>query len=409
MARAAAAQALGQLDNARAVQPLIEALDDDDQSVQQAVARSLQQLAPKAMDQLIDALRTSRYWFRRQKVAETIGRIGEQGPLADALSHEDRHVRRQAAEDLARLGGVQAVEPLADALIRDEDSYVRRKAAEALGKSGNINAVWPLIQALLDDEDWLVRWVAAEAMGSIGHSSAVKSLITALKDDEWPVRWMAAKALGKIGDKSAVGPLIEALKDNWPTMWAVAETLGQLEDDRAVEPLVAALWDSDSDKYLRQAAVEALARIGAAIQGPLIEVLREGDEEARQRAIAALGQMEGPRDLTPLIEALSSGPSYEVWQGAMDALVQIGEPAVEPLIAVLQGGDWMARRRVARTLGQIGNTQAVRPLIEALGDSIRAVRQAAAEALHHVDSPQARAALRKYRQEFPEDLTSDEE
>jgi HEAT repeat protein len=231
----------------------------------------------------------------------------------------------------------------------------------------------------------------------------VECLIAVLEDDEWPVREMAAKALGKIGDARAVGPLIKALKRDWPALWVVAEALGQLEDDRAVESLVAALRDSDGDKYTQQAAVEALGRIGEPIQEPLIDVLRDGDEGARHRAIAALGQMRDARDLTPLIEALRSGPSYEVWQGAVEALVQIGEPAVEPLIAVLQGDDWMARRRAAWALGQIGDTRAMKPLIEALQDQTRFVRQEAAEALERIDTPEARSAIRRYRATYPEE------
>jgi len=395
--RWAAAKALGYLSDERAVQPLIEALDDENKYVRQGAGEALQRLAPLAMRHLIAALRDSNYWFRRRKAAETLARIGEPRSLIGALRHGDRHVRRSAAEALVQRGDSQAVEPLIGAL-QDEDHYVRRKAAEALGRIGDDRAVKPLIQVLRDDEDWYVRRAAVEAIGDIGDPSAVEALITALEDDEWPVRETAAKALGKIGDDRAVMPLIEALEGDWPALWTVAEALGQLEDPRSVGSLVAALQDSEGDRYVQQAAVEALGWIGEPIQRPLIVVLRDRDDGARQRAIAALGQMRDARNLNPLIGALRDIQSYNVHQGALEALVQLGEAAVEPLIAVLQDDDPFVRRRAVLALGEIRDARAVGPLIAALQDPFSLVRQEAAQALRSMGTNEAWAALREYEE-----------
>ena len=400
--RLAATQALGQLGNVRAVEPLIAVLDDSDRQVQQGAVEALQCLASSAIPRLITALQDSDYWFRRRRVAETLAQIGEPGSLIEALQQDDRHVRRSAAGALVQWGGIQAVEPLIN-VLRDDDYYVRRRAAEALGRIGDARAVKPLIEVLKWDDDWRARRAAAEAMGDIGHPSAVESLIAALGDDEWPVRWMAAKVLGKMRDSSAVRPLIEALEGDWPALWTVPEALGQLEDPRAVGSLVAALRSREGDRYVQQAAVEALGWIGEPIQKPLIAVLRKEDERMRQSAIAALGQMKDARNVEPLIEALKDTESYHVHQGAMEALVQLGEAAVEPLGAVLQEGDgrFEFRRRAARALGRIKDAHAVEPLIAALkGDKEAAVRRAAAEALHSIGTPEALAALRKYAREI---------
>jgi len=393
--RWAAAQALGQLGDERAVDPLIEALDDSNKYVQRAAAEALQRLAPWAMPRLIAALRDSSYWFRRRKAAETLAQIGEPSSLIEALRHHDRHVRRSAAEALVKRTESQAVIPLIDAL-EDDDNYVRRKAAEALGKIQDPHTVKPLIKVLEGDEDWYVRRAVTEAMGDIGHPSAVASLIAALEDDEWPVREMAAKALGKIRDPRAVGPLIEALEGDWPALWRVAEALGQLEHPRAVGSLAAALKSSEGDHYVQQAAIEALGRIGEPIQKPLIAVLRDRDERARQRAIAALGQMRDARNLQPLIQALRDKDFY-VHQGAMEALIQLGEAAVEPLVSVLRDQDAFVRRRAVGALGQIRDPRAVNPLTAILKkDPLPLVRQEAAKALRSIDTPKARAAIQKH-------------
>jgi HEAT repeat protein len=49
----------------------------------------------------------------------------------------------------------------------------------------------------------------------------------------------------------------------------------------------------------------------------------------------------------------------------------------------------------ASALGEIGDTQAVEPLITALSDKIGSVRGAAAKALTSIGTPEALAALKK--------------
>jgi HEAT repeat protein len=53
-------------------------------------------------------------------------------------------------------------------------------------------------------------------------------------------------------------------------------------------------------------------------------------------------------------------------------------------------------------LGQIGDTRAMRPLIAALQDPYSIVHQEAAQALHRLDTPEARAAVRNYKKPAPE-------
>jgi bilin biosynthesis protein len=61
--------------------------------------------------------------------------------------------------------------------------------------------------------------------------------------------------------------------------------------------------------------------------------------------------------------------------------VRIGAPAVPALIQALGDSDRDVRRAAAEALGKLGDPQAVSPLIQALGDRSENVRRAAAEAL----------------------------
>lgn len=145
--------------------------------------------------------------------AEALGEIGDSGavePLIAALkNNEYSGVRWKAAEALSKIGN-SAVEPLI-ATLQYPDEDVRWKAAIALGEIGNPDAIQPLI-FLLSDDDRFVRSRAANALSMIGEA-AVGPLIHALQKGDPGVRWGAALALGKTKNPLAVEPLILALAD----------------------------------------------------------------------------------------------------------------------------------------------------------------------------------------------------
>jgi hypothetical protein len=200
--RAEAAKALGELKDPRAVDPLIEALRDDDINTTVFARISLGEIGSSAVD-----------------------------PLIQALQDKDYQVRSRAAYALGLIEDDRAVEPLIK-VLSDDDWVVRENAAEALGMIRDERAVEPLIKALLDEE-WLVRENAAEALGKVKDGRAVEPLILATKDDDYLVRKKAAESLGEIGDLRAVEALKEALNDENSSVQSVAkEALAKIENDR---------------------------------------------------------------------------------------------------------------------------------------------------------------------------------
>jgi HEAT repeat protein len=80
----------------------------------------------------------------------------------------------------------------------------------------------------------------------------------------------------------------------------------------------------------------------------------------------------------------------------MTALERIGEPAVAPLLAMLDSGDTSARRNAAQALGWIGSSSATEKLVRALKkDGDDTVRAQAAWALGEIGDPAARKALER--------------
>ncbi len=144
---------------------------------------------------------------------------------------------------------------------------------------------------------------------------------------------------------------------------AAVEALMELGDPQAIEPL-SAVMQSDPEIGIRWLAAEALGRIGdsRAVE-PLIAALKNDGVGYAEYAAEALEKIVDERAIEPLLAALKDGRL-----SAIKPLRKIGglNAALEPLITLLKNGDREAREIAAKTLGEIGDPQAIGPLIEAL-------------------------------------------
>jgi HEAT repeat protein len=193
---------------------------------------------------------------------------------------------------------------------------------------------WNELLAALDDPDPAVRLVAANALGRINDPAAVPSLLIAVEHPSEQVRLGAARALGMMGIEAAVEPL-----------------RAMLQQGEGLEASVAG---------------EALGRIG------------------------------DPAATDALLTALADPQPTARWHVAMAALERMGEPAVEPLIAMLEGQDAHVRHNAAQALGWIGSTTATEALVGALKrDREATVRTQAAWALGEIGDPAARRTLER--------------
>ena len=238
--------------------------------------------------------------------AEALGEIGDSGavePLIAALKNDEYvGVRWKAAEALSKIGA-PSVEALIGAL-RHPDDDVRWKASIALGEIGDPRAIGSLI-SLLCDEDRFVKSHAALALGTIGEP-AVNPLIRALHEGDGNLRWGAAIALGKIRDPRAIEPLIHALADKYENVRAESATSLAAMGKPALEPLLRFLTLSDGPARLE--VVTALGELHDtdAIQ-PLIQFLENADEDERKAIADALDAILIPT-VEPLIRKLRNGP-----------------------------------------------------------------------------------------------------
>jgi HEAT repeat protein len=196
--RREAAGALGGIGDRKATEPLIRTLRDESYTVRGAAVRSLGKLKDrKAAGPLIGMLKDSSV---RPQTAEALGEIGDPSatdPLIKLLDDVRDGVRWEAAEALGKIGDKRAVEPLIKKL-NDKHHYVRCSAVWALGRLKDERAVEPLIERLWDSYA-TGRSAAVEALLKIG-KPALEGLRAALaaEKDEWKKKKLKA-IIEKIG------------------------------------------------------------------------------------------------------------------------------------------------------------------------------------------------------------------
>ena len=149
----------------------------------------------------------------RAVAAAALGAIGDAravDPLITALTDQDKQVRAAAASGLGSIKDARAIGPLISALPDDDPGVWT--ARNALAQSG-ASAVEPLIAAL-GDKDWTIRRGAAQTLGDIGDTRAIEPLTAAArarrlsihKDRYTAVRRAAADALAQIKERDARSP-----------------------------------------------------------------------------------------------------------------------------------------------------------------------------------------------------------
>ena len=154
----AAASALGNIGDKRALDPLIATLEDEYWNVKQAAATALGNLGDKrAIRALIIALGEDEYGFARLAASSALSKLGEK-KWANIVKGENEDFER-----LGSSGDQRALEPLIKALV-DRKPDIRIRAALALGNLGDKRAIETLIKAYENDIDKNVKNAIAKTL-----------------------------------------------------------------------------------------------------------------------------------------------------------------------------------------------------------------------------------------------------
>lgn len=137
----------------------------------------------------------------------------------------------------------------------------------------------------------------------------------------------------------------------------------------------------DPDPDVRKSVVMELIQYGDVATDPLIALLMDEDEDVRIHAATALGWVAGEDAIQPLLVALRDENPYVRRYAARALCWVVDETAVEDLIEALHDDDNYVRCYSARALGWSGDRRAIRPLVELLAEDNTDLREYALTAL----------------------------
>ena len=357
----------------------------------------------------------------RSEIALSLGKIKGEAvvqPLVNALKEDERAaVRKGAAFALGDVGGALVVDPLIEVLRNDKQGIVRQEAAVALGKIKGDKVANPLLTTLRRDkfegarkqaaialrefkpelaDDGLVDvlkkgWgvfeekqevlsVQTEVITSLtvlGNEATAKSLTDALKsvEDEW-TRWKLVFALGRLeeNDDSPVDAMTAELKHpNYVVRKEAVLGLGLSKDRKSLEVLIKILEDKNEYKSIRASAAIALGTLLDERAAPtLLAALDDEHIEIRAQAATALGAIREARAVDKLIELFYAPlEDVSVKAACVTALGLIGDEKAEAMLLDILETDTEKGAiftNAVTGLGELKSTKAVPGLIAVLED-----------------------------------------
>jgi HEAT repeat protein len=120
----------------------------------------------------------------------------------------------------------------------------------------------------------------------------------------------------------------------------------------------------------------------------ILALTHDPDAAVRYDAAMALGRFGYGEAVEPLLDLIRQGESDDsLGSAAGTALMQLGRPAVLPLLALLQEENPWVRQMAVRVLGGIRDQRAIEPVASLLKDPDQGVRRAAVEALEETGDP----------------------
>jgi len=315
--------------------------------------------------------------------------------LINELEQDKRASYDLCAYALGLAGTAEAKEALHTAISRAEemtgDAARSRKAwaAWGLGLAGEPQAIRLLAEGRHDASIYPIHG-GMTMMESIAIQTAPQSVPVLLEllasvaneDDRWQTRRAALRALRRVGDPTAVPALIKLFEHPERNVRReIANTLRTMPTPEALDLLVTAV--SDSDFVVRRVAAMALEYTGArGHREAIVERLRvEEDSVTRGRLYRVLAETEGDRAFETLMEFRGHEDRTDRRNFVL-AVSQLDDARRIPFLATSLGDeDNGVALEAAISLGNLGSSDAVRALTDALAGARPAVARIMSEQL----------------------------
>lgn len=200
-------------------------------------------------------------------------------------------------------------------------------------------------------------------------------------------RLRAAVVLAELGDESAVDALIEHLGDREPEIRIqAARGLGRMRWTPAIDAVVARF--SIETPWVRTRFAATLINFGAEATWPLlayITVNHPFESAGPAAAIRTLGAIGDDQAVQPLIEVLHNATDPEVKLATIETLGALASPSAGPVLRIAaRSADWRVRAKSMTALADIADIGSLGILSGGLNDPEWWVRRNAAAALARV-------------------------
>ena len=263
-----------------------------------------------------------------------------------------------------------------------------------------------------------VKIAAVDALGELGDVRAITSLVNLFKNNpEFSLRKASINSLQRLVELSVLNDLFQQFQSaNVNQLPADSLQAQQLESAAILGLLVVdrtentATLKAPFGTQFRHRSEALYQKIN---EGQLAELVQEyiqievePEQEIRRACLAILGILKPVSAIDALIAVLENPaeiPGIRFQAGL--TLSQIGEPAVDALIAAFETGDTSTKDIAASALGGIGGAKARDRLINALeGSSESAIQLTLVDAIAKIgDVPSVRALERQRQQYQPDD------
>ena len=203
---------------------------------------------------LLDLFKGEQLFWRQFEIGKRLAAANDRGVIIDELeawlTHDDRHVRGNAAFVLGRLGDPRGFETVA-AILADRSPRTVNQG---------IPAGRPTVQGQIRAD----RYYAAHLLGDLKDPRGVDLLIPLLNDEE--VHYVVPWSLAEIGDHRAVEPLIAQTDRDDPSSRVLAiYALETLKAREALSRLHELLEDNMRSNFGERPTVAEAARRAIAV------------------------------------------------------------------------------------------------------------------------------------------------
>lgn len=250
-------------------------------------------------------------------------------------------------------------------LANDPDVMGRVYAAQALAAIGGLDAVEALAQAVMSDFHWGASIEAASALGTMGTPAAREALKAAVTVADPRIRRSVVAALGNFKDESVAellaGILTGGQEQSYFVLADAAVALGKTGSEKAFPALQHALAMPSWNEVVRVGALNGLAELGDERGVDLAAEHAAGGQPllARPAAISALGKLgKKAKKAVETLHGLADSEEADQFTLRMAVVGALGEAKNPDSAQVLSrlgktAVDGRIKRAVQETIGKL--------------------------------------------------------